>query len=146
MMETCLMYGSHTSAACVHERMNTLDQWVTSMNKCCSLLLLRWPVLKQILQSFPKGSWGRESQLPSGGPIGEYFFFFFCTVLKPFPGSLSPASIPVPWNHFLKQTTCTQSLAPALLSGGPQTKAVNFARVPRKQNFRMRYGLGSLPG
>lgn len=55
IMETYLKYGNHTSAACVHERVNTLDQWVTSMNKCCSLLLFRWAVLKQILQSFPKG-------------------------------------------------------------------------------------------
>lgn len=55
VMETYLMYGNHTSAACVHERVNTLDQWVTSMNKRCSLLLFRWAVLKQILQSFPKG-------------------------------------------------------------------------------------------
>ena len=36
-------------------KINTLDKWVTPMNKCCSHLLLRWAVLKQILQSFPKG-------------------------------------------------------------------------------------------
>lgn len=107
------------------------------MDKCCPLLLLRWAILRQILQGFSEGPDGREPHLPSGWPTGEYSLHG----LDSLPWFTLPSPHSCSLESLSKINYLWQCLAPALLSRGTWTEIARFASDPRKQALSTASGL-----